>query len=108
MRRYVENIVTVQAIDRDLLRVADVHGDGAHIPGERGARAIGRDVEYFSRGRAVEDQFIGARAALDEVAAVAGVPNEFVRTSASEHLVDARTARDRVVAVAAIDVIGSG
>ena len=63
--------------------------------------AIGRDVDVLGDVGAVEQQRVGAGLALDDVAAVAGVPDERVVAGAEEGRVVAAAADHDVVAVAA-------
>ena len=66
------------ACDLDVLDAVEVHGDVADIAEQPHAAAIGRDVHVLVDVGAVEHQRIGAGLALDDVAAVARVPDERV------------------------------
>ena len=65
--------------------------------------AVGRDVDLLVDVGAIEQQRIGAGLALDDVAAVAGVPDEGVVAGAEERRVVATAAVDEIVALAADD-----
>ena len=67
----------------------------------RTRRAVGRDVDVLVDVGAVEQHRVGAGLALDDVAAVARVPDERVVAGAQQRHVVAAAAGDQVVAVAA-------
>ena len=96
-----DGVDAAQRIDVDALDVVEVHDDVAEIAGEADASAVGRDLEDFSPAAAVEEQRVGAVLALDDVAAVAGIPLEDVVAGAEEGGVVALLAVDEIVAVAA-------
>ena len=73
----------------------------------RAAAAIGRDVDVLVDVGAVEDQRIGAGSAFDDVAAVAGIPDEGVVAVAEIGEVVAAAAGDDVVAGAADQRVGA-
>ena len=68
---------------------------------EAHARAVGRDREGFGAVAAVDLGGIGAVAALDEVVAIARVPDHAIVAGFAEHLVVAVAAGQHVVARAA-------
>ena len=55
-----------------------VHGDVADVAEQPHPLAIGGDVEFLADVGAVEHQRVGAALAFDDVAAVAGIPDETV------------------------------
>ena len=87
--------------DVDLLDAVEVHGDVADVAEEPQPAAVGREVDVLVDVGAVEQHRVGAALALDDVAAVAGVPHEGVVAGAHEGHVVAAAAVDEVVAVAA-------
>ena len=76
----------------------------ADVAGEAHARAVGRDVDLLVDVGAVELQRVVAGLAFDDVAAVAGVPDEGVVARAHQRHVVAAAADDQVVALAADEV----
>ena len=74
---------------------------------KRTPRAVGGDVDFSLHVGAVEDHRVAAGLALDDVAAVAGVPLERVVAGAEEADVVALLAVDEVVAVAAEQHVGA-
>ena len=73
------NVVgTTEGIEVDMLDAVQVHRDGSDIAREQHPAAIGRDVDVLVDIGAVEQQRVGALAAFDSVAAVAGIPDEGV------------------------------
>ena len=99
--------VAAQRIDVDALDVVEVHDDIAEVAGEPNALAVGRDLEILIPVAAVEQQGVGAVLALDRVAAVAGIPLEYVVAGAEEGDVIALLAVDEIVAVAAEESVGA-
>ena len=61
-----------------MLDRVEVHGDVTDITEQPDVLTVGRDVDGLVGIGAVEHQRIGAGAAVDGVAAVAGVPDELV------------------------------
>src|SRR5262249_44334566 len=84
-----------------------VHRDVADVSGQQRARAVGGNGDGFGGGGAVELQRIVARLALDDVAAVAGVPDERVVAVAEQRGIVAGTAGHDVGAVAAHQIGGA-
>ena len=98
-----DGVGAAQGVDIDGLDVVEVHRDVADVAGEHRPPAIGRDVDVLVDVGAVEQQRVVARAAVDGVAAVAGVPDEGVVARAERGHVVAAPADDGVVAGAAGD-----
>ncbi len=90
-----------ERVDGERLEVVHVHHDGADVARQQRARAVGRQLVDLVGGAAVEQQRVGARLALDDVAAVAGIPVEDVVARAEEGDVVALLPVDEVVALAA-------
>src|SRR5262249_45375856 len=90
------------------LHPVKVHGDVGHVAGEAHPRAVGRDVDALGDVGAVELQGVLAVLALDDVAAVAGVPHERVVPRPQERHVVAAAAGHQVVAVAPEEGVGAG
>ena len=65
-------------VDVDGLDVVEIHRDVGDIAGQPGVPAVGRDVDVLVDVGAVEHEGVGARLAIDRVAAVARVPDERV------------------------------
>ena len=80
------------------LDAVEVHGDAGDVAREPHAAAIGRDVDLLVDVRAVEQQRVVAGLALDDVAAIAGIPDEGVVAGAEQGHVVAATAVDEVIA----------
>ena len=89
------------------LDAVEVHGDVADVAEEPRPAAVGRDVDVLGDVGAVEQQRVGAGLALDDVAAVAGVPDERVVAGAEQGHVVAAAADHGVVAVAADQHVGA-
>src|SRR5205814_5589344 len=85
----------------DALDAGEVHRDGGNVAGELHTPMVGRDVDDLADVGAVEQQRVGAGAALDGVAAVTWIPDEGVVAGAEVGRVVAAPADDDVVAVAA-------
>ena len=96
-----DGVGAAQGVDLDVLDTVEVHGDVADVAEQPHPTAIGRDVHVLGDVCAVEHQRIGAALALDDVAAVAGVPGERIVAVAEESRVVAATADHGVVAVTA-------
>ena len=94
-------------LELDGLDVVDVHDDVADVAGEEQALAVGQELEVLAGVVAVEEQGVGAVLALDDVAAVARIPLEYVVAGAEEGDVVALVAVDEVVAVAAEQGVGA-
>ena len=90
-----------QGVELDVLDAVEVHGDVGDVAGEPHPAAVGRDVDVLGDVGAVEQQRVGAGLALDDVAAVARVPDEGVVAVAEQGHVVAAAADHGVVAVAA-------
>ena len=73
-----------QRRDVDGLHAVQVHRDGPDIAREQRVRAVGRQHHVLVRVGAVELQRVGAGVALDDVAAIARVPDEGV-VARAEH-----------------------
>src|SRR5262245_31426994 len=95
------SVGAAQGVDLDVLDTVEVHGDVGDVAGEAHPLTIGRNVHLFRDVGAVEHQRIGANLALDDVAAVAGIPGEGIVAVAEESRVGAATADHGVVAVTA-------
>src|SRR5262249_17600150 len=98
---------TTQGVDLDGLDAVEVHGDVAEIAGEPYVAAVGRDVDVLADVGAVEPERVGARLALDPIAAVAGIPLEYIVASAEKGGVVPLVAVDEIVAIAAEQEIGA-
>src|SRR3981189_1533712 len=90
----------------DPLDSADVHDDVAHIADQPQTRAVGGEVNLFAGVRAVELQGVRASLTLDDVTAIAWVPDEHIVAGTTEQDVIAATADQRVVAVATDQDVG--
>src|SRR5262249_18380842 len=99
----VNGVGATQGVDLDVLNAVEVHGDVAEIAGEPRAAAVGRDVDGLADVGAVEPERVGARLALDLVAAVARVPDERVVARATGDGVVAGAAVDREIDLAGIE-----
>ncbi len=74
----VDRVGTAERVHVQGLDVVGVHVDLAEVAGELEATGVGRRGEDLGPGRAVEEQRVLVAVALDDVAAVAGVPGEGV------------------------------
>ena len=89
-------------LELDQLDVVDVHRDVADVAGEAArARRWPRSSKFSAVLAPLNEQRIDAGLALDDVAAVAGIPLEDVVAGAEEGDVVALVAVDEIVAVAA-------
>ena len=79
-----DGVGAAQGVELDVLDAVEVHGDVGDVAGEPHAAAVGRDVDLLGDVGAVEQQRVGAGLALDDVAAVAGVPDEGVVAGAEQ------------------------
>src|SRR5205823_11559010 len=70
-------------------------------------RPVRREEHVFRDARTVEDQRVGAAVALNDVAAIAGIPREAVSAGAQVGDVVAFVAIDRVRAAAAVEHLGA-
>ncbi len=96
-----ESVGSAERRDLDPLHGAEIHRHAADVAGERCARAFGRDVDGFGDVRIVELKRVEAVLAVDDVAAVARVPDERVVAAAESRRVAATAAGDDVVTIAA-------
>ncbi len=90
-----------ERVQVDLLHAVGVHEDVPGLAEEPQPRPVGRHVEGLGAGGAVEVHRVVAGLALDDVAAVAGVPDEDVVAGAHDADVAAAVAVGRVVPGAA-------
>ena len=97
----VIDVGAAEGVEVDGLDAGGVHRDVAGVAEEPEPASVGGDVDLFGRGGAVEDHPVVAVLALDDVAAVAGIPDERVVSGAHESGVGSAVAVDRVVPVAA-------
>jgi hypothetical protein len=88
-RRRVHDVGAGEGAQLQHLGVLHLHLHGRDVAREVEARAVGRDGEYLGDGRAAEVQRVLSRPAVDDVAVVAGIPDEDVRRAAAEERVDA-------------------
>jgi hypothetical protein len=95
------------SIDLDLLDPVEVHGDAANVTGEANASPVGGDVHVLADVGTVEHEPIRASPTLDDVAAIARIPDERIVAVAEQGGVVATSADDRVVAVASEQEIGA-
>ena len=112
-------IDTAECVQREDLHIVGVHDDVADVAREQEPAAVRRRREDLGAGRAVEAQRVDAVLTLDDVAAVAGIPDEGVVAVPGRRCrcpgcrprcrcrparaVGAVAAVDRVVAVAAVE-----
>src|SRR6185369_9867299 len=78
---HLDGVGAAERVQRDRLDMDEVHRDVnvADIAGDAKMRRVGRkgqDGEVLRARRAVEEQGVGVRASVDDIAAVAGVPFE--------------------------------
>ena len=102
-----DRVGAAQGVEREHLHVVGVHDDVAEVAGEQQPAAVGRGGEDLGAGGAVEAQRVGAVLALDDVAAVARIPDERVVAGPQEAGVGALVAVDRVVAGPADQGVGA-
>ena len=93
------------ALTIDGLDVVEVHRDVGDVAEQPGVPAVGRDVDVLVDVGAVEHEGVGARLAVDRVAAVARIPDERVVAGTEQGQVVAAPADDEVVALAAGDLV---
>src|SRR4030095_1330859 len=79
-----DGVSAPQGIELDSLHACDIHDDIGDVPREAQARAVGREVDQFGYVGSVEYEGVASPLALDQVVAVARVPNEGVGVVASE------------------------
>src|SRR5204863_4471443 len=103
-----DGVGAAQRLEIDRLHAVDVHHDVGDVAGEPYTAAIGRDVDLLVDVGAVEQQRVGAALPLDDVAAIARVPDEGVVAGAEQGRVVAGPAIDDVVAGAADDDVIAG
>ena len=97
-----------EGVEVDPLDAGGVHRDRSLGAEEPEAVAVRRQVDLLGAACAVEEHRVGAVLAFDDVAAVAGIPDEGVVAGAHQPRVGAAVSVDRVVAVAADQALGSG
>src|SRR5262245_4014687 len=73
-----------QSMELDTLDAVEVHGDGGDVAGEQRMAAIGRDADGFADVGTAEVECIEPALAIDDVAAVARIPDEHVIAVAEE------------------------
>src|SRR5262249_14303789 len=101
-----DRVDPAEGVEGDRLDVIGVDRDVAHVAEELGVPiGQGRDVDLLVGGRAVEEERVVARLALDGVAAVARVPDEGIVAGAELGCVVAGATNYRVLALAAGEVI---
>src|SRR6185295_15957068 len=101
-----DRVGATEGVDLDVLDTVQVHDDAGDIAGQPHAAAIGRDVHVLGDVCAVEHQRIGAALALDDVAAVTGIPGERIVAVAEQGHVVAAAADHGVVSVTADERVG--
>ena len=74
----VIGVGAAEGVEVDGLDAGGVHRDVAGVAEEPEPASVGGDVDLFGRGCAVEDHRVVAVLALDDVAAVARIPDERV------------------------------
>src|SRR6185295_4251782 len=83
----LRNVGIAQVIDGDgvgapeshelnVLDIVEIHADAGNIAGEQRVPALGGDVDGFVDIRTIEQERIGIIAAVDDIAAVARIPDE--------------------------------
>src|SRR5207248_11206594 len=100
-----------EGVDVDQLHAGRVHRDVALSAEELEAVSVRQQVNLLGSAGTVEDHRVDALLALDDVAAVARIPDEGVFAGAQEREIVAAIAVDRVVAVAAaqrLDAFAAG
>ena len=103
-----DGVGAAEGVEVDGLDACGVHRDVAGVAEEPEPASVGGDVDLFGRGGAVEDHRVVAVLALDDVAAVAGIPDERVVAGAHQGRVGTTVAVDRVVAAGADQHLRSG
>ena len=105
--RDVHRVRTAECIQFQLLYADVVHGDVGHVaekvemPGQRG------EGDVLVHVGSVENQQVCARAAVDGVAAIAGIPNEGVESIVAEQQIAATPSDQRVVPWTAVNLVGT-
>ena len=102
-----DDVSAAEGGDLDLLDAVEVHGDVADITEEPDAAAVGRDVHVLTDVRAVEQQCVDTILALDNVAAVARIPDERVVVAAEKSNIIAPPTDHSVVSVAGDEGVGA-
>src|SRR5262245_25413568 len=102
------DVVGVLALCLELDALDTVEIDGApgtfeHSGGWLDGGAVGRNLDGLAAIFAAEVKCVEAGSALDNVIAVAGIPDERVVAVAEERCVGAFTSDDRIVAVSALE-----
>ena len=90
-----------EGVEGDGLDAGGVHRDVAGVAEELEPASVGGDVDLFGRCCAVEDHRVVAVLALEDVAAVARIPDERVVAGTHQSRIGPAVAVDRVVPVAA-------
>ena len=103
-----DRVGAAERVEVDRLDAVGVHGDVADVAEEPQPVSVGGQVDVLGDGGAVEAHRVAAGLAFDGVAAVARIPHERVVACAHERQVVASVAVDRVVAVAAEQLLDSG
>src|SRR6185295_11043798 len=99
-----EGVGAPEGPELNVLDIVEIHADAGNIAGEQRVPAFGGDVDDFVDIRAIEQERIGIIAAVDDIAAVARIPDEGIVAGAKLRIVVAATAGDGVVVIAAIAV----
>ncbi len=102
-----DEVGAAEGVEVDPLDTARVHGDGGLSAEEAKAVSVGRQIDLLRTACAVEEHRVSAVLALDDIAAVAGIPDEGVVTGAHECHVVAAVSIDGVVSVAAEQQLGA-
>ena len=103
-----DGVEAAEGLHVDRLDAGGVHRDRADVAGEAKPAAVCGQVELLADVGAVEEHGVGAVLALDDVAAVAGIPLEGVVACSHQRHVGAAVAVDEVVAVAAYQRLSAG
>ena len=103
-----DRVGAAERVEVDLLDSVGVHRDVRRAAEEPQPVPVGRQVDRLGSGGTVEHHRVGARSALDRVAAVTRVPDEGVVARAEIRGVVAPLAVDRVVAGAADQRLRTG
>ena len=92
---------SAERIELEVLDTVQVHSDIRDVSREGDPRAICRDPDHLGDVGAVEQERVGAALALDDVAAVPGIPDERVIAGTELRRVGAAASGDHIIAVAA-------
>ena len=93
-----DRVNPAEGVDVDRLDVVEVHDNTAQVAGERHPTEVGIRGHDLVAAGPVEDHLVEAGTTLDDVGAVARIPDEGVVALAQERRVDATVAVDEVVA----------